>query len=218
MMHKILNARRGFTLLETTISLGVLMFIMSFSAYLVFLSGRNVINVRDQVVSQTAAAAASERVVNLLRNAHHFSTVVASPADDPVSNTLKRVEFVRPMLNGTYTTSTIAWDAVRKQLKYFENAADVSYDGNKNPTVSSTPTRVFKNIGSFEVIWQNEYRLQLTFKFQYRGFALYFQNPGNPAFGQMITDVVAKNHFIDKGALNYGDPYTTTPFMLGMAE
>ena len=204
------RGRRGFTMMETVVSVGIAAFILSFSAYLTFFAGRNTILIHRQIMGQTSAASAAERSVSLLRNAHHFA---AAPGDTP-STSLKRVLFVMPQGSTGATTQALAFDSVKGELQYFADAANVSFDAAKNPV--GTPTKRFGNLKNFSMSWESEFRLKLTFSFQYSGFALYFANPGNPQYGQIITDVIAKNHYIDKGSENYGkaDDPSVSPFML----
>lgn len=199
------NPARGYSLLEIMVSFAVMSFIFGFSAFLLFMSGRNVLNVRDQIASQTAAANAAERIVTIMRNGTNFK-VVAN--DNPVSGPLTRIQVIRTGTNSQDTTSIIAWHSVKKQLWYFASSTGVTWNGS-NPV--GTPSGVYKNLSNFKIDWESKYRARLSFFFQYRGFALYFHNPGNPQFGQFITDAIARNHYIDDGTTNdYADDGTTT--------
>jgi hypothetical protein len=184
------SLRRGFTLVETIVSVGVAGFIFTFIAFLVYMTAINFVNLRDQILSQVSASAASERVVSLLRNAKYFQRFSGDTA-----TTITRVQFIVPTSGGGTATHSIAYDSTHKQLKSYLNA-----------TATGTPDRTYKNITDFAIVEESQFRLTLYFYFEYRAFAKRFRNPGLFNKGQFITDVIAKNHFLDEGDSSYADP------------
>jgi hypothetical protein len=204
------HGRRGVTLTETLVSFGITAFIMSFTAYLTFLSGRNTINIHQQILGQTSASRAAERSVYLMRNAHHYAPVQG----DVPAETMKRILMISPPGSAAATTQVLAFHSERNELQYYKDASDVSFDEENNPV--GEPTLRFRHLSGFNIGWESEFRLRMRFSFQYSGFAMRLHNPSNPQYGQFITDVIAKNHHIDKGSENYGkaDDPSLTPFML----
>lgn len=206
---RLLRPMRAFTLIETTVAIGISVFVFAFCWFLLFAVSRNLLNVHEQVTSQSSAASASERIATELRKAVYFSAYAQDIVD---TSTVHRVRYAIPLTRTTVTTGTIAYNKVKHEVCVYSRelgSGDFDFNGNPRPT----PNYIFRGISNFEITWQNEYRLTLAYYFQYRGFALMFSNPGNPQYGQFITDIQARNHFFDQRESNYA-AYFASPATL----
>jgi len=204
----------GVTLVELSVASAVSIFIMTFMAFLVFLSGRNMINVHDQVMSQTAASKASEKMVQELRNAAWFQ--VASGTDVTTTGGVNRVLIVTKPTPTTTQSSLLVYHPTNKEIRFYRtNGEQVAVNASGEPTTAlGAQDLLFRNISNMRIHWESKYRLRLEIFYTYRGFALMLHNPGNPQFGQFITDVVAKNHYLAEGSENYAAETTSTFAML----
>lgn len=209
------SKRRGFNMIEMTVSMGVMAFIFASLGFMVFLSARNSMNIRDQILSQTSASACSERIAMLFRKASYFTRVTA---DQTTAGPYTRMKFIVADNSGTTSTQLICYDQVKEQVMYFADASRASFGttGGKT-TVSGTSSLHYTNISDFQIVMESEYRLTLRLFYKYRGFALYFNNPTVNQKGQFITDIIARNHYMDQnagGSYASADDPTTGPATL----
>lgn len=205
MITQVRKNERGFTLAEMVIGLGVMAFIFSFLAYLTFYSSRNFVGVHEQVLSQINASNATEVTANLLRRAAYFSIYPGDPSEPPE---YRRILVAMPVAGNQVTTGVLVYHTKKKELHWYDNINTVTWDSDGNPV--GKPTFKFEHLESFVIQYQSMFRLTLVAGFTYRGFARIFENPGNPQYGQFLTDVIAKNHFPDKGETNYAKDITTS--------
>ncbi|AXA35586.1 MAG: prepilin-type N-terminal cleavage/methylation domain-containing protein [Candidatus Hydrogenedentota bacterium] len=205
MTQRLARHKRGFSIAEMVISLSILAMVFSFLAYLTFYSGRNFAGLHEQIISQVNAANAIEVTANLLRNAAYFSRY----PDDPVTlEEVKRLKVAMPLSANSVTTAVLAYHSRNKELYWFDSENQVTFDSDGNP--NGTPAKSFPYMESFGIRYESMFRVTLVAGFTYRGFARVLENPGNPQYGQFITDVIAKNHFLDKGEDNYAKDITTS--------
>ena len=201
------NPRHGTTLMEVVISIGVAGFIFSTAGFLVFMSSRNAINVRDQLIAQYSAASAGERIASILRGADHFDRF-----SDDTAVTVTRILVT---VNDSETTQLVCHDQVKQEVMWFADASQASFSKvNGKDTVSGTPDLKYVDIPDCQIVWESLFRLQIQLGFTYRGFALMLQDPGNPQYGSFITDVIAKSHYPDGGTnyvSNSGNPFRLEP-------
>lgn len=206
---------RGFSLTEVVVSVAVSAFVFSFAGFLVFMASVNISNLHDQIVSQTAAAAASERVASILRSAINFSRY----ADDESTAAVTRVLAAIPKVGSVSSVDTTACVCIdppssannyRGTVCIFRDAGvageaisfhDVTYDGRtyKAPVSPNNADYKYHGISDLEFGYENEFRLEMRMYFEYNGFAMRFNRPVVFQRGQLLTDVVAKNHFINQG-------------------
>lgn len=199
------HIQRGFTLTEMVIGIGVMAFIFSFLAYLTYYSSRNFVGVHEQVLSQINASNATEVAANLLRRAAYYSIY---PGDPEEAAEYRRILVAMPVSGTQVTTGVLVFHTKKKELHWYDNVNNVTWDADGNPV--GQPTFKFEHLESFVIQYQSMFRLTLVAGFTYRGFSRILENPGNPQFGQFITDVIAKNHFPDKGETNYAKDITTS--------
>lgn len=207
---------RGVTLVETTIAMTIMAFIMGFTGFLIFMSARNAYNVNVQIQSQTNAGNAADNATALLRDAVCFAHW---PADSSgTTATLSRVRFVMPGPKDSITTQVLCFNPAKKRVEYYVSEKDVQFVGTHDglPVPHGTPTTSWPGIARALFHWENEYRLTLIFSFEYSGFALKPTGQDNLQFGQFITDVIARNHFMDEGVENYAaaDNVSSSPATL----
>lgn len=195
----------GFTLTEMMISLAVLAFIFSFLGYLTYYTSRNFVGVHEQVLSQINASNATEVAANLLRKAAYYSIHPSDPSD---AGEYSRILVAIPVSGTEVTTGVLAFHRKKKELHWYADARTVTWDADGNPV--GQPTFKFENLQNFAIQYQSMFRLTLVAGFTYRGFSQILENPGNPQYGQFVTDVIAKNHFPDKGETNYAKDITTS--------
>jgi hypothetical protein len=187
------------------IGIGVMAFIFSFLAYLTYYSSRNFVGVHEQVLSQINASNATEVAANLLRRAAYYSIY---PGDPEEAAEYRRILVAMPVSGTQVTTGVLVFHTKKKELHWYDNVNNVTWDADGNPV--GQPTFKFEHLESFVIQYQSMFRLTLVAGFTYRGFSRILENPGNPQFGQFITDVIAKNHFPDKGETNYAKDITTS--------
>lgn len=199
------HIQRGFTLTEMVIGIGVMAFIFSFLAYLTYYSSRNFVGVHEQVLSQINASNATEVTANLLRRAAYYSIY---PGDPEEAAEYRRILVAMPVSGTEVTTGVLVFHTKKKELHWYDNVNNVTWDADGNPV--GQPTFKFEHLESFVIQYQSMFRLTLVAGFTYRGFSRILENRGNPQFGQFITDVIAKNHFPDKGETNYAKDITTS--------
>lgn len=199
------HIQSGFTLTEMVIGIGVMAFIFSFLAYLTYYSSRNFVGVHEQVLSQINASNATEVTANLLRRAAYYSIY---PGDPEEAAEYRRILVAMPVSGTEVTTGVLVFHTKKKELHWYDNVNNVTWDADGNPV--GQPTFKFEHLESFVIQYQSMFRLTLVAGFTYRGFSRILENPGNPQFGQFITDVIAKNHFPDKGETNYAKDITTS--------
>ena len=220
--------RRGFTLVETTVSIAVTGFIIAFVGYLIFMATINAYNIHDQVLTQTSASNAAEKVTSLLREATSFAPYEADEGVTPLSRVLFMVP--PPATPATaVTTSALCFKPGEKgepgEIWYFEDERNVTYSSMNEDGIwipSGRPTRRFSNIRSFEIFFESDFQLELSVGFDYRGFAFVFKRPEEPMVGRFTTQVIARNHYLPYGPNGhpelYEDSYdenvTTNPVML----
>jgi type II secretory pathway pseudopilin PulG len=204
-MRKLTSTSAGFTVVEMVTSLAIVSFIFSFLAYLTFYSSRNFVGVHEQVLSQINASNATEVTANLLRRAAYFSI---HPADPEEAASYKRILVAIPVSGTAVTTGVLAFHEKKKELWWVANADSLTWDSNGDPV--GTPDMKFEHLENFSILYQSMFRLTVVAGFTYRGFSQILENPGNPQYGKFITDVIAKNHFPDKGETNYAKDITTS--------
>ncbi len=197
--------RLGFTLAEMVIGVAIMAFIFSFLAYLTFFSGRNMVGLHQQILSQVNASNATEVAANLLRRAAYFSI---HPDDPEEAAEYRRILVAVPFSGTQVTTGMLVFHTKKKELQWYDNYASVVWDADGNPI--GNPSYKFEHLEEFRIQYQSMFRLTLVAGFTYRGFSRILDNPGNPQYGQFITDVIAKNHFPDKGETNYAKDVTTS--------
>jgi hypothetical protein len=198
---------RGTSMMEMVIAIGVTGFVFAAMGFLTFFSARNAINIRDQIEGQTSAAQASERIAEIMRAAQYF---VVYGSDNPAAGPLTRVELA-PL--DTVTTQMICYDQAKQKVLWFQDYSRASFStSNGKITVSGTPDRTFPHVSDFSINWESKFRLGMSYKFTYSGFALYFQRPNNPQYGSFNTDVIAKNHYPNAGVDYVGAD--TNPFRI----
>ncbi|MGB9692168.1 MAG: type II secretion system protein [Candidatus Sumerlaeaceae bacterium] len=197
--------KHAFTLVEMVTAIAVLSFIFSFLAYLTYYASRNFVGVHEQVLSQINASNATEVTANLLRRAAYYSIF---PTDSPETAEYKRILVAMPISGTEVTTGVLAYHSKKKELHWYDNMNAVTWDADGDPV--GKPTFKFEHLENFAIQYQTMYRLTLVAGFTYRGFSRILDDPGNPQFGQFVTDVIAKNHFPDKGDMNYANDITTS--------
>lgn len=201
------RACQGMSLVETVIATGAVMVMFSFLAYLTYFTGRNFATLHEQLQSQTSAAAAQERLVKLTRNAAFFE---AYSGDNLTS--LTRIKFAMHNSSGGVTKWVAAYDRPRAgsrlgSIKIFNNENAVSFG--PNGEVNGTPAFEFPFIENMTIVFESSYRLTIETGYRYRATAYLSPNP--PQYGRFVTDVIAKNHFLDQGAGgNYALDFTTS--------
>lgn len=215
-MRLINSSRRGVTLVETMIAISIMAFIFAFTGFLIVMSARNAYNLNLQIQSQGNASNACERSAALLRQASYYAMW---PGDDiQTTTTFSRVRFALPAPGNTVTTHVLCYNPAKERLEYYVSEADVFFAGMKNgiPVPQGKPTYSYPRISSFRIRWETEYRLTLVFSFEYAGYAFRHGDSRGVQFGQLITDVIARNHFMDEGIQNYAeaDNATSSPATL----
>lgn len=196
---------RGFTLVETMISTGISGFLFLSLAFLTFFAARNTAVVHTQITSQLSAASASERIATELRHAVAFERF----SDDTLtSGMLKKVRYIIPDEGETYRIRALRFDAATSQVQII--------DLDDSGAIIEPPRHAFRHIADLDINWESEFRLGIHLTYHYRGFALYLEGQGNPQFGNFVTDIIAKNHFMDQGVENYAlsDDPTSGPASL----
>lgn len=224
-MNMKLIRSRGFTLMETLVSIGVCVLVFGAIGFLVFVGSRSAINIHIQSLSQNDCAMASERITAFLRNAVGYRMI----PDDTMGDPVQRIYAEFPNTPTDVTTYTVC-------LKTYEPSAIDQYyypsRGNRKEvqiykgTVSSWKTSEYNNpdttlepiakysVEDFSILYQTEYRLVITSSFAYKGFALVFDTPGITQHGDYITEAIAKNHFMSQGVDNYALDPSGLPYAL----
>jgi len=210
-----LRNNHGLTLVETSIALGINVFIFGTLAFLIFMTGRNSYLVRDQSLSQSHAAAASERITNTLRNAR---SILPYGTDD-MSTTLTRLKYEIP--NGTTVkTGIVAYvPATNKNssdgvIKIFEDATKYK----PGSVATDKADYQFANIQDFNIRFHSESWVTIGVSYSYRGFSLDTSDTDNDGVfdtrlaGEFLTDAIAKNHHPGESA-HYAET-TSTLFQL----
>lgn len=205
MMWRLKHRNLAFTLAEMVIGVGIMAFIFSFLAYLTFFSGRNMVGLHEQILSQINASNATEIAANLLRRAAYFAI---HPGDPEEAAEYRRILVAVPVSGTQVTTGMLVFHTKKKELHWYDNYASVMWDADGNPVGS--PSYKFEHLEDFRIQYQTMFRLTLVAGFTYRGFSRILADPGNPQYGQFVTDVIAKNHFPDKGETNYAKDITTS--------
>jgi len=218
--------RRGYSLIEVVIAMGILSFVMTFMGFMLLVTAKNAYSIHQQVMSQTQAASASQHVTTLMRNAVGYKLFSGDTGEGPFT----RIKVVQPSTNTTVSTHTVAlWcDANNnREIRYFNReltAGDFQTrtirfnEGNsldiQSPT--ATPTLRYRFIANFQIFWQTEYRVTLQTSYRYKGYAFQFSHPEYDPEGLFVTDAISKNHFMDQGVDNYAlaDNPTSSPAML----
>lgn len=210
------RARRGVTLIETVVAVAIMAFIFAFTGFLIVMSARNAYNLNTQIKSQTSASSAAERCTAMLRDAVYFALW---PEDEGTKNArVSRIRFVSPAPGNTVTTQVLCFNPAQKRVEYYASEEDVFFSGMKDdlPVPRGNPTVSWPGVSRALFQWESEYRVTLSFFFEYSGYALKSQGSNNTQLGQFITDVVARNHFMDEGVQNYAqaDVATSSPATL----
>lgn len=202
------------TLVETTVSVGIAAVMLVFMAYLSIFGARSTAVMADQLIAQNRTAAGMEFVANQLRNASFFSLYHGDAGP-----TVTRVMMTVPDSAGNLTTQALAFDPSNQRLVWFANS-NVTFNtgpGGK-PLPSYTPgdgtNRAYGQFASAEIIYNSEYWVTVRGQFTYSGYATRLAG-GRPQYGQFITDIIAKNHYLGQGVSNYAqDPGTSSPSSL----
>lgn len=207
-LHKqfLSSRRRGVTLVETLVSIGIMSILFSASAGTFVLGARAIHAMHKQSMSQSRASAAMERIANLLRNATEFAPY---GTDAPADGILHRLRFAVPDGTDVYNPR---WGTI-----YFTPADETSIAGD-----SASPVN-----GHINVVWDsteitsegygawNSANMELP---GVTGFGVRFESPQQVslqlAFYQpsmkerghgrlednvFVTDVTAKTHFLLEG-------------------
>lgn len=214
-----LRKSSGLTLVEVAVSTAVMSLIFGAMTYMIFVSARSTLQVREQSLSQQQAAAAAERITNTLRNAAAFR-----PYDtDSMTNTLKRVLYDIPdsteasgYRTGIVVFATGSDDANESDgvVKIFEDESD--YDPGTVKT--ATASWEYEGVQDFEIVFNSPSWITISAKYNYRGFTTSEIDADNDGIqdsrlaGEFITDVIAKNHHPGESA-QYADT-TSTLFQL----
>lgn len=172
------SRQRGMTLMETMIAIGVSAFIFAMLGFLIFFSARNTLNIHEQIMSQTNAAAASERLTQELRSASHFEKFATDNGA-----LLLRLRYVVPQPKGNPLTRAVAYTSATKQIAIYEDADAFE----ANPKIK--PLHKFDHINDFTITWQSQFWIRTRTFYSYHGFALRHSNPGNQLLGQFVTDI-----------------------------
>lgn len=194
-MRPFTNIRiRGVSLVEMVVAIGVTSIILGTMAFLTFFTARNFVVINRQSVAQTSCAVASERLAAFMRSAAYFETFAG---DVSSTSAVRRMKIAVPSGPTTVNKAVVAFNSDLKRLEFYFDENDVTFDAELNPV--GTADRIFANIGDFRFIYETAFRVTAIFEYEYTGFAGILQNPGNPQYGQFITDIIAKNHFLDQG-------------------
>jgi prepilin-type N-terminal cleavage/methylation domain-containing protein len=190
------NRRRGFTLSELTIAVGVFSLISGMMGYLIIMTARNTALINKQISGQNACSIASEQISQMLRDSYRFSTFPA----DGVTTEYTRLQFAGPHPYEQSTTGiqAIAYDAAKKTVNYYADASKLQ-----------TPTKSFKNISDFGIRYETMYHVGFRVNFEYAGFAMPFTTR-NMQHGQFWTEIIARNHMLNEGSDDYDDNTTVT--------
>jgi hypothetical protein len=187
MRFKPLNYRcrhRGFSLIETMMAIGVSAFIFGMLGFLIFFSARNTLNIHEQIMSQTSAASASERITQELRSASEYQLFSGD-----TDATVTRLKYLVPRLDGSIETRAISYSADNEEVRIYKDAAVFESDP------ETPPTYKYNHIKDFSITWQSQFWIRTRLFYSYHGFALRHSNPGNPLYGQFITDVFTQRIF-----------------------
>ena len=186
--------RRGVTLVEMMAAVAVTSIILGMMGFLIFFTARNFHIIHRQSLAQTSCAVASENLVAFMRNAAYFEPYAGDMA---TTSALRRMKIAVPTGATTVKKAVVAYNNNLDRLEFFSDEASVSFDGDLNPV--GTADRLFGNISNVTFIYETAFRVTATFKYEYTGFARILTNSGNLQYGQFITDIIAKNHFMDQG-------------------
>lgn len=211
------KAPRGLSLVETLIAIVISGFMFAFAGYLIFMVARNYRNVHEQIISQNNAAAAGERAATIMRSASRFAPW---PSDADRPTTYSRIRVIRP----GQPTAVLCYHPVKERIEYYEDESNVDFDGTHRvvtsdgvvldcpvPTEDSEPTSNWPGQTAFFVSYESRYRVTLHLEYAYNGFAL--TAGSNLQRGRFVTDVIAKNHDLDKSEDNYEET-SSTPALL----
>lgn len=218
----------GLSLVELTVSIVIAGFILGFTSYLIFMVARNSHNVHDQVISQNNATMAGERAVMIMRQASSFSPWPGDIQDEN-TNVFSRMRIHRPATSGTTVTGALCYNPKLERIEYYEDVADLSFSGTVTsvtttagrsiacpvPEDSSTPDLSWGGQTAFFVSFESQYHVTMHLEYAYSGFAL--TGAAASQRGQFVTDIIARNHYLDKDIESYGEDATTaSPALLPM--
>ncbi len=209
------SRRRGVSLVELMVSIGLLAFISAFTGFLLVMTVRSTYGIHRQVRGQLAAASAAERATTLLRSAVYFSMWPGDEAFSPPL--LTRMRFAVPGAGNSVTTQVLCFNPAKGTLEFYENENQVSFSVSPDGFVPvGTPARRFAHLSEMKFHWESEYRLTLIFNYEYSGYALQGPGTGRKLYGRFITDVIARRHFMDQGVESYAeaDVATSSPATL----
>jgi prepilin-type N-terminal cleavage/methylation domain-containing protein len=192
---------RGFTLIELMTAIGISSFVFAVMGFMTFVSARSAINIHQQSITQLQASTASEGITRSLRNAKGFTPVSPDTGVDPVTRIYMDMPDT-PDSNTTYTVCLYTGDDGKKEVRYYKKKV-TSWVGT-NPSDSDYERKY--RVQDFSMLYESQYRMEITTSFTYKAFALVFENPGLPQHGDFITEAIAKNHFVGEGV----DDYTNT--------
>lgn len=198
------NLRKGFTLVETMVSFGIMAFIFSFMAYLTWMSARAFRSIHEQIIVQNQASMAMERVANEMRNSCVFKPV---PGDEAIANTnLQRCLFLWPQNGDIYnlTTGKVEFfpstiPGRNGRLLIYKNASSTQAD------------YAYGLIEDFSIRLESECRVKLSLKFNYSGTRTDHRDTNNDGkldssmAGQLITVVSAKSNILLEGLQGNGN-------------
>lgn len=207
MLHSF-RGRKGVTLVEMAVALGVLSIMLLVLASLLILVSRNSVLVSEQGLSQNQAAAATERITNLVRNA----SGIRPYGSDDISTTLTRIRFDMPVDNSTGVIAFVPPTQGRSDgvVKIFLNQA--AY---KPGTVNTDRADYeFRGIEKFGINYLTSTWMTVRTFYSYRSymnFAARNNDNNSRLVGEFVTDVIAKNHHPGESA-NYA--HTTTSLFL----
>jgi|GEM_PF-2882331 prepilin-type N-terminal cleavage/methylation domain-containing protein len=185
---------RGVTLVEMMVAIGITSLILGVLAYLSFFTARNLVIINRQAISQTSCAIAAERLATFMRGAAYFEPYAGDVA---TTAALRRMKIAVPTGQTSVNKAVVAFNNRTKKLELYMNENSVSFDGNMDPV--GTADRSFRGIERFTLIYESAFRVTAMLEYQYSGFAKMLNTGSNMQYGQFITDVIAKNHFLDQG-------------------
>lgn len=197
------SRRKGFTLVETVVSMGIMMFIFSFMAYLTWMSARSFRSLHEQILVQNQAGMAMERIANEMRNSCVFKPV---PGDEAIADTyLKRVLFLWPENGDIYNLTTGKVEFIPSNIPG-KNGRLLVY---KNADAAQADY-AYNLIEDFSIRLESECRVKLSMKFNYSGVTTASEDRNSDgkidssAAGQLITVVSAKSNILLEGLQGNG--------------
>lgn len=213
-MNILLNSKRAVTLAELMIAVGIMSLLFGALGYMVLVTGRNTLLVTEQARSQNEAAAATERIAALVRNASEIKTYGA----DDKSTTLTRIIFDTPnSATGTVSSSVIAFVPPSGENES-DGVIKIFMDATKYKPGSVATDKAdyeYEGIQIFGINYRTSTWMTINTFYSYRGyinFAAKTKDNNLKMAGEFVTDIIAKNHHPGKSG-HYGET-TSSVFLL----